>query len=80
MTIKQALTLIRALGIPASYNSHSKEFRIGAPEPYYTDNRYDAVYTALDMADRRRHSHISVTWSHSSTIYVTAATDTLLRQ
>ena len=65
MTIKQALTLIRALGIPASYNSEWKEFRISGPEPmtYYTDDRFDAVYTAVYLAERRRESHITVRWS-----------------
>jgi hypothetical protein len=46
MTIAETIKAIKALGIPCSYNSEHKEFKVRG---YYTDCKEDALNTAKAM-------------------------------
>lgn len=59
MTLKQTLKAIRSVGLSVSYDSATGEFRVTLPgskagEGYFTDDRADALATALDMAARAK--------------------------
>ena len=60
MTIKQVIILCRALGIYCKWNANYQEFCIwpkgtnAEATAYFTDDRYDAVYTAVWMANEVR--------------------------
>ena len=55
MTKKTAVTLCKAIGIPCKWNAEWQEFCVGKGNAiYHTDDPYDAVDTALAMAEYKR--------------------------
>lgn len=67
MSVKSTLATIRRIGLSARYNGDTKEYRVTYPldsdlrrvdairkaedQAYYTNDAYDAISTALRMAD-----------------------------